>query len=248
MWRIGQLARMTGVSERALRHYDKLGLLKPAATDRMTGYRWYGVPELSRLERIRALQRLGLPLRHIADLLAAPEAQVRQAVTENLASLRRDIATLTATAAHAEDHLATPMSILPQSATVGPRHLRVRHLTLHRPADLAVHCPDPPATLLTWLQSHPTGPFTAAVTTDGGTRLTLPARSVVRAVVPESTGVVRAGQELFGWLDRHGLDIIGPNTEEHLMDGDGARATLLEISVGPHPDRHRGRPEPSTDR
>ncbi|MFD1544432.1 MerR family transcriptional regulator [Nonomuraea guangzhouensis] len=72
MWRIGQLARMVGVSQRTLRHYDKIGLLVPAAVDRTTGYRWYGVAELARLERIRGLQRLGLPLRHIADLLDAP--------------------------------------------------------------------------------------------------------------------------------------------------------------------------------
>ncbi|MBB5776509.1 MerR family transcriptional regulator [Nonomuraea jabiensis] len=58
------------------------GLLVPAAVDRSTGYRWYGVAELSRLERIRGLQRLGLPLRRIAELLDAPETQVRQALTE----------------------------------------------------------------------------------------------------------------------------------------------------------------------
>ncbi|MGI5155393.1 MerR family DNA-binding transcriptional regulator [Microbispora sp. CA-102843] len=31
VWRIGQLARMVGVSERTLRHYDKIGLLPPSA-------------------------------------------------------------------------------------------------------------------------------------------------------------------------------------------------------------------------
>ena len=41
MWRIGQVARMAGVSARTLRHYDQLGLLAPAAVDRVTGYRWF---------------------------------------------------------------------------------------------------------------------------------------------------------------------------------------------------------------
>ncbi|MGN9845661.1 MerR family transcriptional regulator [Nonomuraea sp. H19] len=235
MWRIGQLARMAGVSERTLRHYDKIGLLFPAAVDRATGYRWYGVAELSRLERIRALQRLGLPLRQIADLLDAPEAQLRQAVAETLTSIRRDITALAATAAHAEDHLATPMSILPQQTTVGPRRLRVRHLRLDHPANLATVCPAPPATLLTWLRGHPTGGFAAAVTTErGGKQLILPARAVVRAVVP-AAGVIQAGQDLFGWLDRHHMDVAGPTVEEHLLDADGAQATVLEISVRPHP-------------
>ncbi|MFC4112774.1 MerR family transcriptional regulator [Nonomuraea zeae] len=234
MWRIGQLARMAGVSERTLRHYDKIGLLRPAAVDRATGYRWYGVTELSRLERIRALQRLGLPLRQITDLLDAPESQLRQAMTETLTSIRRDIAALTTTAAHVQDHLTSPMSILPQQTSVGPRRLRVRHLRLDHPAELATICPAPPATLLTWLHGLPAGGFAAAVTTEGGGRqLTLPARAVVRAVVPATAGVIQAGQELFGWLDRHHLDVAGPTVEEYLMDADGTRATVLEISVRP---------------
>ncbi|MBB5139944.1 DNA-binding transcriptional MerR regulator [Thermocatellispora tengchongensis] len=223
---------MVGVSERTLRHYDKIGLLAPAAIDRATGYRWYGVAELSRLERIRGLQRLGLPLRQIADLLDAPEAQLRQALTEILTTIHRDIATLTATAAHAEDHLATPMSILPQQTTVGPRRLRVRRLNVAHPSDLAAICPPPPATLLTWLNGEPAGGFTAAVTTDHtGAPLTLPQRTVVRAVVPPSTDLRRAGQDLFAWLHRHHLTITGPTLEDHLTDADGSHATILEVPV-----------------
>lgn len=237
MWRIGQLARMAGVSERTLRHYDQIGLLVPATVDSATGYRWYGVAELSRLERIRGLQRLGLPLRKIADLLDAPETQLRQALTEIVTSIRRDIAKLAATTAHAEDHLATPMSILPQQAVVGPRRLRVRRMNLDHPSELAAVCPAPPATLLTWLNGEPEGGFAAAVTTDHtGESLTLPARTVVRAVVPPSAGMIRAGQELFGWLHRHQLSIAGPTVEEHLVDDDGAHAIVLEVPV--HPGQH----------
>ena len=232
MWRIGQLARMVGVSERTLRHYDKIGLLVPASVDGLTGYRWYGVAELSRLERIRGLQRLGLPLRQIADLLDAPEPQVRQALAEIVTGIQRDIAALAATAAHAQDHLTTPMSILPQQAAVGPRHLSVRRLRVAHPAELAGLCATPPATLLTWLDGPPTGRFTAAVTTDRADgRLTLQTRSVVRAIVPPSVGVVRAGQDLFGWLNRHRLAVAGPTVEDHLIDADGAHATTLEVPV-----------------
>ncbi|MEU8358455.1 MerR family transcriptional regulator [Nonomuraea sp. NPDC048882] len=234
MWRIGQLARMVGVSERTLRHYDKLGLLLPAATDRATGYRWYGVNELSRLERIRGLQHLGLPLRRIADLLDAPDQDLNQALKETLATLHHDIAALTATAAHAEDHLTTPMSILPQQSQVAPRRLRVHRMTLDHPTALSALCPPPPATLLTWLQGPPTGTFTAALTTDDATEhLTLPRRTVVRAVVPPATSVIRAGQDLFAWLHRHHLTITGPTVEEHLIDADGTHATVLEIPCTP---------------
>ncbi|MDF5754980.1 MerR family transcriptional regulator [Spongiactinospora sp. TRM90649] len=234
MWRIGQLARMAGVSERTLRHYDKIGLLTPAAVDRSTGYRRYGVAELARLERIRGLQRLGLPLRRIADLLDAPEEHLRQALAEIVTGIRRDIAALTAAATYAEDHLATPMSILPQQTTVTSRRLRVHRLCLDHPSELAALCPAPPATLLTWLRGYPAGGFTAAVTTDhDGERLTLPARAVVRAVVPPSTNVIRAGQDLFTWLHRHHLAVTGPTVEDHLIDADGAQAVVLELSVRP---------------
>ncbi|WP_432993136.1 MerR family transcriptional regulator [Dactylosporangium sp. CA-233914] len=234
MWRIGDLARMVGVSERTLRHYDKIGLLAPAAVDRATGYRWYGVTELARLERIRGLQHLGLSLRQITDVLDAPDAHLRQALAETVAALRRDIAAKAAAVAAAEDRLATPTSVLPQRATVGARRLRVRHLSIAHPSELAALCPPPPTTLLTWLSGQPTGNFAAAVTVDrAGEWLDLPARSVVRAVVPPATGVVRAGLDLFDWLHRRGLTVAGPTLEEHLVDADHAVATVLEVPVRP---------------
>ncbi|WP_327586276.1 hypothetical protein OHA25_04040 [Nonomuraea sp. NBC_00507] len=50
------------------------------------------------------------------------------ALNEIVTSIQRDIATLTATAAQTQDHLATP--ILPQQAIVGPRRLRVHRVTV----------------------------------------------------------------------------------------------------------------------
>ena len=232
MWRIGALARMVGVSERTLRHYDKVGLLAPAATDHVTGYRWYGVTELARLERIRGLQRLGLSLRQIADILDAPEAHVRQALVDTVAALRRDVAVKEAAIAAAEDRLARPSSVMPQEATVGPRRLRVRQLQVADPSRWAALCPPSPAVLLTWLRGQPVGGFRAAVPAGPrGERLDLPVRTVIRAVVPPETAVVRAGIDLFDWLARHRLTVAGPTLEEHLVDADGVSATVLEIPV-----------------
>ncbi|MDG4797990.1 hypothetical protein [Micromonospora sp. WMMD1082] len=70
-----------------------------------------------------------------------------------------------------------------------------------------------------------------ATTGRRGVPLTLPARSVVRAVVPPGYGVVRAGHDLFAWLRRQHLRPAGPTTEDHLVDGDDATATVLEIPV-----------------
>jgi DNA-binding transcriptional MerR regulator len=231
MWRIGQLARMAGVSDRTLRHYDKIGLLRPTAVDPATGYRWYGVTELTRLERIRGLQRLGLPLRRIADLVDAPDARVRQAVADTVVRLRQDVAAMAAAVAAAEDHLATATSILPQQTRVGARHLRVDYLRVTDPSELATRC-SARSTLLTWLTTAPAGEFVAALATGHGAEsLTLPARDVVRAVVPPACDVVRAGLDLFDWLRRQDLAVTGPTLEEHLADADGVSATVLEIPV-----------------
>jgi MerR HTH family regulatory protein len=57
---IGNLARATGLTVRALRHYQELGLLVPAGVDPATGYRAYGPEQLERAQEIARLRRLGL--------------------------------------------------------------------------------------------------------------------------------------------------------------------------------------------
>jgi DNA-binding transcriptional MerR regulator len=67
--RIGELAACVGITPRALRHYESIGLLAPAATDPRTGYRSYGRDELLRALRIEQLKQAGVPLAGIAALL-----------------------------------------------------------------------------------------------------------------------------------------------------------------------------------
>ena len=63
----GELARVTGVTIRALHHYDRLGLLRPDR-DRAGRHR-YGPGELRRLHQIVALRSFGLALAEIGPLL-----------------------------------------------------------------------------------------------------------------------------------------------------------------------------------
>jgi DNA-binding transcriptional MerR regulator/effector-binding domain-containing protein len=70
MFSIGEFARLGAVSVRTLRHYDEIGLLRPARVDPQTGYRCYSPAQLRQLNRIIALKELGLSL-----------AQARQLVT-----------------------------------------------------------------------------------------------------------------------------------------------------------------------
>lgn len=69
MIRIGDFARLSHVSVATLRHYDEIGLLEPVAVDGETGYRYYAVAQLPRLNRILALKDLGFSLDQIQRLL-----------------------------------------------------------------------------------------------------------------------------------------------------------------------------------
>ncbi|WP_102125881.1 MerR family transcriptional regulator [Deinococcus planocerae] len=68
MFKIGEFARLGGVSVRTLHHYDDLGLLRPAALSE-GGYRLYAPAQLALLRRITALKGLGYSLDEIAALL-----------------------------------------------------------------------------------------------------------------------------------------------------------------------------------
>jgi DNA-binding transcriptional MerR regulator len=76
---IGEFARVSGLSPRALRLYDEAGLLTPARVDPETGYRWYDGEQADRARLIVALRHLGLPLPQVAGILdCAPEEAARQ--------------------------------------------------------------------------------------------------------------------------------------------------------------------------
>ena len=67
--KIGDFARLGQVSVVTLRHYDECGLLKPIRIDNFTGYRYYSVAQLPRLNRILALKDLGFSLEQIEQVL-----------------------------------------------------------------------------------------------------------------------------------------------------------------------------------
>lgn len=67
-WSIAELARLSGVSSRTLRHYDAIGLLPPAKVAH-NGWRHYEQEQLLRLQQILLLRELGLGLRAIAEIV-----------------------------------------------------------------------------------------------------------------------------------------------------------------------------------
>lgn len=69
MFSIGDFARHGRVSVRMLRHYDAVGLLRPAHVDPFSGYRSYQAAQLARLNRVIALKELGFTLEQVRSIL-----------------------------------------------------------------------------------------------------------------------------------------------------------------------------------
>lgn len=91
MFKVGEFARLGRVSVKMLRHYDELGLLKPARVDPATDYRYYTSAQLPRLHRIVALRHLGFTLDQIRRLLTddLPAAQIRGMLTLRRAEIEQ---------------------------------------------------------------------------------------------------------------------------------------------------------------
>lgn len=72
---IGQFARRTRLSYKALRLYDAMGLLPPAFVDADSGYRYYREEQVERARLIGLLRRLDMPLERIQEVLARPREE-----------------------------------------------------------------------------------------------------------------------------------------------------------------------------
>jgi DNA-binding transcriptional MerR regulator len=92
--KIGDFARIGQVSIKALRHYDALGLLRPAHIHPESGYRFYDMAQLSDLARILALKDCGFSLDEIAQLLRTRDAdEITEMLLARVQAQRRLIAT-----------------------------------------------------------------------------------------------------------------------------------------------------------
>ncbi|MCM3923774.1 MerR family transcriptional regulator [Frankia sp. AiPs1] len=144
MFSIGDFARRGLVSVRMLRHYDAIGLLRPAHVDPVSGYRYYQADQLARLNRIIALKDLGLTLGQVRAIL---DEQVSVAELRGMLRLRQ--AELAATIAADSARLARVHARLRAMESEGHMptdEVLVKRLTPVRVAELvapaASHAPE----------------------------------------------------------------------------------------------------------
>ena len=76
---IREFADFTGVSVRTLHYYDEIGLLKPATTDKHSGYRYYDEKSAERMFEIIFLREMDFSLKSIKDILSSPNYNKKEA-------------------------------------------------------------------------------------------------------------------------------------------------------------------------
>lgn len=89
--KVGELASRTGLSVRALHHYDEIGLLRPTQRTK-AGHRVYGLEEVRRLQKIASLRDLGLSLEEIRGCLDRPEYSLERVLTLQIERIRSSMA------------------------------------------------------------------------------------------------------------------------------------------------------------
>ena len=89
--KIGELASLAGVTVRTLRHYDQLGLLRPARITE-SGHRLYDIQSVAQLYSILAMKELGLSLSEILELTTAKDVDVLAVLEMHRARLQEEMA------------------------------------------------------------------------------------------------------------------------------------------------------------
>ena len=68
LFQIGEVAKILGVTRKALLIYEDMGLLTPAVKDKDSGFRYYTADNMTQIRSIRSLQALGLSLKEVAEI------------------------------------------------------------------------------------------------------------------------------------------------------------------------------------
>jgi DNA-binding transcriptional MerR regulator len=102
---IGVFARRSRLSMKALRLYDRLGLLPPAEVDESSGYRRYRESQLATARLVVMLRRLDMPLAQVAEVVAAPDGRAAELVAAYWETVERRLAGQRELAAHVRGRL-----------------------------------------------------------------------------------------------------------------------------------------------
>lgn len=138
----GQMARLNGISEKALHLYQKKGILAPAKINEETGYRYYTIDQSSTLDTILQLQTIGFSLDEIKTVLDSRDiAALESDVGQHLERIREQQRQLLISQKIAEDMLITCETLLhkPLCNQIFLENLPERHALVF---DIPEHAPN----------------------------------------------------------------------------------------------------------
>ena len=94
-FKIGEFSKLCQVTVKTLRHYEEIGLLIPIEVDEWTGYRYYDISQLRRMNRIVYLKQLGFSLEEITELFEeGKECPDTEQIKEKVERCKNDMAHL----------------------------------------------------------------------------------------------------------------------------------------------------------
>jgi DNA-binding transcriptional MerR regulator len=209
MFSIGEFARHGRVSVRMLRHYDAIGLIRPACVDAATGYRLYQASQLDELNRVIALKDLGFTLQQVQAILeekvsaAELRGMLRLRRAEIQASIEAETTQLAGVAASYEPEAITPV-IQPlyhdvwcrlASADIPAAGPAVAYYEDEAQGGIVVHAAVP----------------VAAASAEGVTIADLPEVDSAAAIIHHGSmdDVLPTGQALARWIDANGYRSAG---------------------------------------
>jgi DNA-binding transcriptional MerR regulator len=161
--KIGEFSQLMQVTVKTLRHYEQKGLLLPDEVDELTGYRYYSIDQMQKLQAIRDLQRLGFSLDEIKDLfednshipsirqltekIKETEAQLKQLITRRNRLLdwrntRKEMKTMEKFSIQSlpEIIVASHREVLPDYSAIGSMCVEIIAPEMQR---LGCKCPPP---------------------------------------------------------------------------------------------------------
>lgn len=89
-WKVGELAKLTGVTIRTLRYYDQIGLFSPSGYSE-SGHRLYTEADIARLQQILAWKELGLSLEELKSVLAGDRFSLLDTISLQIARIQRNL-------------------------------------------------------------------------------------------------------------------------------------------------------------
>ncbi|MFD4690072.1 MerR family transcriptional regulator [Streptomyces sp. NPDC058463] len=133
---IGDFARLSRLSTKALRRYDELGLLRPALVDPVNGYRYYDRAQAGTARLVAWLRRIGMPLARIAEVVTLDEGAAAADIRAYWAQVEAETAARRELAAFLVDHLSAKGYVgMPNGdeSGSGPGTLGIRYAALAHP-------------------------------------------------------------------------------------------------------------------